>query len=185
MCCGPVARGRRRAARPRVCPEVDILKALLMRRRRPATCAKPAGAKTKVLRIEVRQHGAPNVRSVMEPQPRFLTPGAAVLGMLAGAEGRVSAEIGARRSFLRAAAAERGPRTAVPPGLRGAYVSWVRSTIAARHGRASDVHLGLHAFVMAHSLGLPSTRAALSKRRPASPGSGQAKRRTNQAAEAE
>ena len=115
--------------------------------------------------------------NVMEP-PRWLTPTGAVLSMMDGAKGRVSPEIGARRSFLRAAAAERGPRTAVPPGLRGIYVSWVRTTIAARHGRASDVHLGLHAFVLAHSLGLPSTRAPLSKTRPAWPGAwpGQAPR---------
>ena len=120
--------------------------------------------------------------NVMEP-PRWLTPTGAVLSIVDGAKGRVSPEIGARRSFLRAAAAERGPRTAVPPGLRGIYVSWVRTTIAARHGRASDVHLGLHAFVLAHSLGLSSTRAPLSKTRPAWPGDGQAKRRAKQVAE--
>ena len=101
-------------------------------------------------------------------EPRWLTPTTAMLSMVDGAKGRVSPEIGARRSFLRAAAAERGPRTAVPPRLRDVYVSWVRTTIAARHGRASDVHLGLHAFVLAHSLGLSSTRAPLSKTRPAS-----------------
>ena len=78
--------------------------------------------------------------------------------MIDGASGRAAPEVDARRSFLRAAAAERGPRTPVPPELRHVYDSWVRATIMARHGRASDVHLGLHAFVLAHSLGLPSTR---------------------------
>jgi len=78
--------------------------------------------------------------------------------MIDGANGRAAPEVDARRSFLRAAAAERGPRTPVPPELRHVYDSWVRATIMARHGRASDVHLGLHAFVLAHSLGLPSTR---------------------------
>ena len=78
--------------------------------------------------------------------------------MIDGASGRAAPEVDARRSFLRAAAAERGPRTPVPTELRHVYDSWVRATIMARHGRASDVHLGLHAFVLAHSLGLPSTR---------------------------
>jgi hypothetical protein len=90
--------------------------------------------------------------------PRYLTPPSAVISMIDGANGRVAPEVVARRSFLRAAAAERGPPTPVPPALRHAYDSWVRATITARHGRASDVHLGLHAFVLAHSLGLPSTR---------------------------
>ena len=96
-------------------------------------------------------------------EPRFLMPSAAVLSMLVEADDR-GPEIGARRGFVRAAAAaavsER--RMPVPLRLLATYDDWVKTTIASRHGRASDVHLGLRAFVLAHGLGLPSTRTRAS-----------------------
>ena len=82
----------------------------------------------------------------------LLTPSPRLLALLDAAKER-GPEIGARRRFVLAAAAGTEP---VPLTLRDACNGWVKATVAARHGFAHDVHLGLLAFALAHALGLPN-----------------------------